>query len=102
MSCVASAAQLEEAVSRIDGARTLTTREAQVCMYAAHGYSNKTIACELGISRPRVTCLLSSAMRKLHARTQVHLIRKLHELGGFELLRRRHEEHEAARSDASL
>ena len=66
--------------------RGLTEREAQVATYAAFGHSNKFIAYELGISRPRVTFLLNSSMRKLGARTQAHLVRKLHDLGGLNLI----------------
>ena len=96
---VAWALELWASIARSDGARPLTIRELQVCTYAALGRSNKFIACKLGISRPRVTCLLNSARQKLRARTQVHLVRKIHELGGFDLLRKAREEDEAARAD---
>lgn len=60
--------------------RGLTERETQVATYAIFGHSNKFIAYQLGISKPRVSLLLSSAMRKLGARTLPQLVKRMHEL----------------------
>lgn len=61
--------------------RGLTERETQIVTYVMFGHSNKMIAYQLGISRPRVSILLASSMRKLGVRTQAQLVKKLHDLG---------------------
>ncbi|HJK99710.1 MAG TPA: LuxR C-terminal-related transcriptional regulator [Polyangiaceae bacterium LLY-WYZ-14_1] len=45
--------------------RTLTPRERQVALYAAHGHSNKLIGYELGLSEGTVKAHLARAMGKL-------------------------------------
>jgi DNA-binding CsgD family transcriptional regulator len=54
--------------------RNLTPREKQVVAHAVMGESHKIIAYRLGVSRPRVTNALRSAMRKLGASTQAELV----------------------------
>ncbi len=65
---------------RVVDPRGLTKRESQVVAYAALGDSHKLIAYRLGLSRTRVSNLLSSAMRKLNVKTQAQLVEKLHSL----------------------
>ena len=60
--------------------RGLTEREMQVVTYVIFGHSNKFIAYQLGISRARVSMLLSSSMRKLGARTPAQLVKKIRDL----------------------
>ena len=60
--------------------RGLTEREMQAGTYASLGHSNKLIAYELGISKARVSFLLSSSMRKLGARTHAQLVKKIGDL----------------------
>ncbi len=60
--------------------RGLTEREMQVVTYAVYAHSNKMIAYQLGISRPRVSSLLQSAMKKLSIRTHAELVLKLRDL----------------------
>jgi len=62
--------------------RGLTEREHQVATYAALGESNKLLSYRFGISRPRVSKLLSSAMHKLGVKTQAQLIEKMRGLPG--------------------
>lgn len=57
--------------------RGLTHREMQVVSYAFLGLSNKMIAYNLGISKGRVSTLLSSAMRKLGVSTRAQLVKKM-------------------------
>jgi len=60
--------------------RGLTEREHQVTPYAALGESHKIIGYRLGISRSRVSALLSSSMRKLDVKTQAQLVLRMHGL----------------------
>jgi DNA-binding CsgD family transcriptional regulator len=60
--------------------RGLTEREHQVTTYAALGESHKMIGYRLGISRSRVSALLSSSMRKLDVKTQAQLVLRMHGL----------------------
>ena len=57
--------------------RGLTEREHQVVTYAITGQTNKLIAYQLGLSKGRVSTLMSSATRKLGAQTRAQLIKKL-------------------------
>lgn len=66
---------------RVSDPRGLTKRECQVVAYAALGESKKLIAYRLGISGPRTSQALRSAMRKLCVKTQAQLVEKLHTLG---------------------
>ena len=59
----------------------LTKREKEVVALAARGRTSKFIACELDISRQRVSSLLSHAMRKLGVRTQAQLVLKMKAFG---------------------
>jgi len=63
--------------------RGLTERETQVVTYTIFGHSNKLIAYQLGISRARVSLLLSSSMRKLGVRTPAQLVKKIRDLRGL-------------------
>ena len=65
--------------------RGLTEREMQVVTYAIFGHSNKFIAYQLGISGARASLLLSSSMRKLGARTQAQLVKKVRDLRGLQV-----------------
>lgn len=60
--------------------RGLTEREMQVLSYVFFGLTNKMVGYHLGISKGRVSALLSSSMRKLGVETRAQLIRKLHDL----------------------
>jgi DNA-binding CsgD family transcriptional regulator len=66
---------------RVLDPRGLTERECQVVAYAVLGESKKLIAYRLGISGPRTSEALRSAMRKLCVKTQAQLVEKLHTLG---------------------
>lgn len=57
--------------------RGLTERETQVATYAALGETNKLISYRLGISQPKVSTALKSAMRKLGVQTRPQLVEKL-------------------------
>ena len=57
--------------------QALSKRERQIVAYATLGQSHKLIACQLGISRARVTNTLHAAMRKLGVKNQAQLIAKL-------------------------
>lgn len=61
--------------------RGLTEQEAQVVTYAALGETNKLIAYRLGLSQPRLSSLLKSAMHKLGAKSKADLVRKLQPFG---------------------
>lgn len=63
--------------------RGLTEREMQVVTYAIFGHSNKFIAYQLGISKARVSLLLSSSMQKLGARTPAQLVKQVRDLRGL-------------------
>jgi DNA-binding CsgD family transcriptional regulator len=52
----------------------LTRRERQVVACASLGESRKATGYRLGISRPHVSCVLKSAMRKLGVKTQAQLV----------------------------
>jgi DNA-binding CsgD family transcriptional regulator len=52
----------------------LTARERQVVALAAAGYSNKVIACELGVATSTVGVHLGNARQKLGAKTRAALI----------------------------
>lgn len=52
----------------------LTRRERQVVTFAALGESRKATGYRLGLTRPHVSCVLSSAMRKLGVKTQAQLV----------------------------
>jgi DNA-binding CsgD family transcriptional regulator len=56
--------------------RGLTEREHQVVTYAITGQTNKLIAYQLGLSKGRVSTLISSAMRKLGVQTRAQLVKK--------------------------
>jgi two-component system nitrate/nitrite response regulator NarL len=53
---------------------TLTVRELQVVQYAAKGKTNKTIACELGLSEHTVKNYLFRAFEKLGVSSRVELL----------------------------
>ncbi len=55
--------------------RGLSEREYQVVAYAAAGQTNKMIGYNLGLSKGRVSTLLSSATRKLGAQNRAQLIK---------------------------
>jgi DNA-binding CsgD family transcriptional regulator len=57
--------------------RGLTEREQQVVSFAAVGMTSKMIGYNLGVSKGRVSTLLSSAMKKLGVQTRAQLIKKL-------------------------
>ena len=57
--------------------RGLTEREMQVLSYVFFGLTNKMVGYHLGISKGRVSTLLSSAMRKMGVETRAQLIKKL-------------------------
>lgn len=57
--------------------RGLTKREQRVVELAAKGKTGKFISCDFGISRQRVSYLLTSAMRKLGVKTQAQLVLKM-------------------------
>ena len=61
--------------------RGLTEREQQVVAYALCGQTNKLIAYQLGLSKGRVSSLMSSAIRKLGVRTRAELIKKFRDFG---------------------
>lgn len=61
--------------------RGLTEQEAQVVSYVAFGEPNKLIAYRLGLSQPRVSGLVQSAMHKLGAKSKVELLQMLRPLG---------------------
>jgi DNA-binding CsgD family transcriptional regulator len=65
--------------------RGLTEREHQVATYAALGESSKMVGYRLGISRSRVSALLTSVMRKLRVKTQAQLVIRMH---GLQLVRK--------------
>jgi len=52
----------------------LTRREREIVAYAALGESRKATGYRLGISPPRVSCVLSEAMRKLGVKNQAQLV----------------------------
>ncbi len=61
--------------------RGLTERETQVVAFANLGLTNEMIGYNVGISKGRVSTLLTSAMRKLHVKTRAQLVKKLHDFG---------------------
>ena len=61
--------------------RGLSEQECQVVTYAMLGETNKLIAYRTGLSPPRVSALLKSAMHKLGAKSKAELVRMLHALG---------------------
>ena len=61
--------------------RGLSEQECQVVTYAMLGETNKLIAYRTGMSPPRVSALLKSAMHKLGAKSKAELVRMLHALG---------------------
>jgi DNA-binding CsgD family transcriptional regulator len=61
--------------------RGLTKRERQVVELAAQGRTSKFISYDLGVTRQRVSALLTSAMRKLGVRTQAQLVLKMRAFG---------------------
>lgn len=61
--------------------RGLTGREQEVVVLAAAGESGKLIAAKLGLSRPRVSEVLRSGMRKLSVDTRAALIERAKGLG---------------------
>ncbi len=61
----------------VSAPRGLTEREHQVATYAITGQTNKLIAYQLGLSKGRVSTLMSSAMRKLGVQTRAQLVKKL-------------------------
>jgi two-component system, NarL family, response regulator NreC len=69
-------AYLEKTKSQdLDPFETLTNREHQVIVYAAHGMSNNEIAEQLSISARTVETFRAKAMNKLNLHSQVELIR---------------------------
>jgi DNA-binding CsgD family transcriptional regulator len=63
--------------------RGLTERELQVVSYAMSGQTNKLIAYQLGLSKGRVSALMSSAMRKLGVQTRAQLIKRLRDFSSI-------------------
>ncbi len=61
--------------------RGLTEQEAQVVAYVMLGETSKLIAYRLGLSKARISGLLSSAMRKLGVKSKTALVEKLRPLG---------------------
>lgn len=61
--------------------RGLTERETQVVAFANLGLTNQMIGYNLGISKGRVSTLLTSAMRKLDVKTRAQLVKKLRDFG---------------------
>jgi FixJ family two-component response regulator len=59
---------------------SLTPREREVLEFVSRGLLNKQIAAELGLSEITVKIHRGSAMRKMEARTVVHLIRMMEAL----------------------
>jgi DNA-binding CsgD family transcriptional regulator len=57
--------------------RGLSEQEMQVVSYAVQGMTNKMIGYYLGVSKGRVSTVLSSAMRKLGVQTRAQLVKKL-------------------------
>jgi len=57
--------------------RGLSERERQVATYAALGETNKLISYRLGISQPKVSTTIKSAMHKLAVQTRPQLVEKL-------------------------
>ena len=68
---------------KVSDPRGLTERETQVAAYVLFGQTNKLIAYNLGLSKGRVSALLSSVMRKLHVRSRGQLIKKLREFSAI-------------------
>ncbi|MBT8483923.1 MAG: helix-turn-helix transcriptional regulator [Myxococcales bacterium] len=68
--------------------RGLTEQEQQVTAFAALGDSHKLIAYRLGLSRSRVSHLLTSGMRKLGVKTQAQLVEKMGALAVAEYRKR--------------
>lgn len=62
--------------------RGLTDREREVVQHAARGETSKIISYELGVSRQRISMLLTSAMHKLGAKTQAELVVKMRAFDG--------------------
>ncbi len=62
--------------------RGLTEREMQVVAYAVQGLTNKMISYHLGVSKGRVSTLLTSAMRKLRVHTRAQLVKRFKDFGG--------------------
>lgn len=63
--------------------RGLSERELQVVAYALTGQTNKLIAYQLGLSKGRVSTLMSSAMRKLGVQTRAQLIKRIRDFGSI-------------------
>jgi len=63
--------------------RGLSERELQVVAYALTGQTNKLIAYQLGLSKGRVSTLMSSAMRKLAVQTRAQLIKRMRDFGSI-------------------
>ena len=61
--------------------RGLTERETQVVAYANLGLTNQMIGYNLGITKGRVSTLLTSAMRKLGVKTRAQLVKTLRDFG---------------------
>lgn len=61
--------------------RGLSEREQQAVAYALSGQTNKHIAYQLGLSKGRVSTLMSSAMRKLGVQTRAQLVKKMRDFG---------------------
>jgi DNA-binding CsgD family transcriptional regulator len=57
--------------------RGLTDQESQVVSFVLHGETSKMIAYRVGLSAPRVSGLLKSAMRKLGVTSRTQLVEKL-------------------------
>jgi DNA-binding CsgD family transcriptional regulator len=64
-----------------EDSRGLTKREREVVERAARGETSKIISCHLGVSRQRISMLLTSAMRKLGVKTQAELVVKMSAFG---------------------
>lgn len=65
----------------VNDPRGLTEREQQVASYAISGQTNKLIAYQLGLSKGRISTLMSSTMRKLGVQTRAELVKKLRDFG---------------------
>jgi DNA-binding CsgD family transcriptional regulator len=66
--------------------RALTPKEQQVVLRTVRGQSRKLAAYDIGISRPQVSRLLGSAMRKLRVKTLIELVMRVRCLDSHGLL----------------
>lgn len=64
--------------------RGLSERELQVATYAALGETSKLISYRLGVSQPKVSTALKTAMHKLGVQTRPQLVERLRGFGSIE------------------